>query len=283
MITAPHFSRVALQIIARAGLLPPAVWRRLPVETVFLVSLPDGNAFRYSALPNDATGRALWWRGLKSWQPETLRIFHQLSKKAQLVLDIGANTGVFTLLACAANPHLKVISFEPVPRIYNRLREHVRLNGYEGRCQVRNEAVSNRIGVTQFHVPFGDVPTSASLQPNGFRGVQGELIEVHVTTVDSVCATRERVDLVKIDVEGYEDKVLEGMRRTLATSKPTVIVECNPDGPYQAIEAILGSFGYRFFHLRKQGPEPCHKITPDESEQFRNFLCTAHDNWEILR
>lgn len=133
----------------------------------------------------------------------------------------------------------------------------------------------------QFHVPFCDLPTSASLHSQGFRGCKGALIDVLVTTIDTVCSEDERVDLVKIDVEGFEDKVLEGMQRVLTTSAPDIIVECNPDGPFQSVETILAKFGYHFFHIRREGPVAVDKIVPSETGCYRNFLCTVQDDLEF--
>lgn len=175
------------------------------------------------------------------------------------------------------NPKVRVIAFDPVPHIHRRLEEQIALNGLGDRCQARCEAVSNVLGSVRFHVPHGELPTSASLHAMGFRGVEGSLIDVPVTMIDEVCSDDDHVDLVKIDVEGFEDKVLEGMQRVLAESAPALIVECNPDGPYTAVEAILTRFGYRFFHIRDEGPVQVERIIPDGQERYRNFLCIARD------
>jgi len=263
-----NFTNLTLLALAKANFLPQWIWRRLPVEKTFLVLLPNRQSFRYSAIANDGIGRVLFWRGLNAWEPETISIFYNLAQRSNLVLDIGANTGIFTLLACAANNNAKVISFEPVPSIYERLVSHAKMNEWEDRCQVRNEAVSNIIGAAKFHVPFGDVPKSASLEPQGFRGNKGILIDVPVTTIDAIISENEQVDLIKIDVEGFEDKVLEGMQRVLANSAPNIIVECNPDGPFLAVETILTRFGYRFFHMCGEKLVAVDKIIPDEKEIY---------------
>jgi len=101
------------------------------------------------------------------------------------------------------------------------------------------------------------------------------VIEVETTTIDNAVGVDDRVDLVKIDVEGFEDKVLLGMNGVLRTSKPDLVIECNVDGPYKAVQAILASHSYLFYHLRKGGPEVVEKIRPDPREEDRNFLCTV--------
>jgi FkbM family methyltransferase len=259
---------------AKLNLLPQLIWKRLPVEKEFHVSLPDGKTFIYSSVANDAIGRALYWGGLQAFEPETTQIFYKLAQNSNLIIDVGANTGVFSLLACAANQNCCVVSFEPVPRIFDRLAHNIKLNGWENRCQVRSEAVSNITGCTKLHVPYGILPTSASLNIQGFRGLSGYLLDVPVVTLDKLCLENGKVDLVKIDVEGFEDKVLEGMQRILARFAPTIIIECHLDGPILAVESILKQVGYHLFHLCSKGPVAVKKITPDAKEKYRNYICT---------
>lgn len=262
--------RATLRRLSLAGRLPPMVWKRLPVEGIFPVLLPDGRSFLYSATANDGIARALFWRGLADWECETIPVFYKLARSAQVILDIGANTGFYTLLGCTANPDARVISIEPVPRVCEKLREHIRLNHFDNRCEVYQVAVSNFVGTTEMHIPFGDLPTSASLNPKGFRGFDGVLMEVPVTTVDAIVGERW-VDLAKIDVEGFEPQVLEGMQGVLQRSCPSLFIECLPDGPYKQVEEILKELGYHIYALSREGPVPVSQVSPRRM-YHENFL-----------
>lgn len=262
--------RTTLRRLSLAGYLPPWIWKRLPVEGLFPVILPDGRSFLYSATANDGIARALFWRGLADWESETIPVFYQLARSAQIILDIGANTGFYTLLGCTANPDARVISIEPVPRVCEKLLEHIHLNHFDDRCEVYPVAVSSFIGTAQMHIPYGDLPTSASLNPTGFRGFEGALVEVPVTTVDAIVGERS-VDLVKIDVEGFEPQVLEGMQGALRRSYPSLFIECLPDGPYRQVEEILGDFGYQIYALLREGPIRVERVIPRRMF-YENFL-----------
>lgn len=269
-----NFIRVPLRWASKRGLLPRMVWRRLPVIATFRVSVGSCKKFfKYSSSCGDAIGRALYWVGEGGREPESIDIFSRLAKRSKLFIDIGANTGHYSLYACAVNPEIQVIAFEPVPHIYNRFNVNIELNFWQNRCVGKNAAVSNYTGMTKFHVPYSSLPTSASLDLNGFHNNPGKIIEVPVVTIDSIVSEGKYPDLVKIDVEGFEDKVLEGMTNTLKLSQPCLIVECNPGGPYKLVEMILADFGYRFFCLHKNGLIPCKKILPDSNENARNWLC----------
>ena len=249
------------------------------MDTAFRVTLAGGAGFRYLASANDVIGRALYWRGLQTWEHETLPVFEALARRARGVLDVGANTGVYALLACAANPDARVLAFEPIPRVFARLVQNVDANHWSTRCECHPMAVSDHDGSTRFHQPSVEFPTSGSLDRDGFRGLEGELIDVEVRKLDSVCADDLPVDLVKIDVEGFEHKALGGMSRILAEYHPDLILECNPDGPVAAIESILQPLGYQFVHLDGGELAASDHIVPDASERARNFLCTARADW----
>lgn len=75
--------RTILRSISFAGLLPSWIWKRLPVEGIFSVILPDGRSILYSATPNDVIARALFWRDLSNGESETIPIFYSLAKSAK--------------------------------------------------------------------------------------------------------------------------------------------------------------------------------------------------------
>lgn len=274
--------REALRRGSKAGLVPGPIWKRLPVETDFEIRFPDDLRFRYLSTAYDGIGRQLFWKGERWWEYETTALFGRLARRAELTLDIGANTGFYTLLAAAANPAGRVIAFEPVPRLRERLYQNVALNGWDHRCQIRDEAVSAEPGATQLHVPDQEMPTSASLDPEGYRGLKGQLIDVAVTTMDLAVPEDQRVDLIKIDVEGFEHTVLAGGERVLGRDRPIIVLEVNPGGPAREIQALLEPHGYRFYHLLESGPTLVADIVPDERVHCRNFLCVPEERADWL-
>lgn len=273
-VTAIGPVRRGLRALAGRGRLPQAVYQRLPpgVET-FEVAFADGTGFVYEIDPQDPFVRQLFWRGVDTPEGASLVPFHDLARGAELVLDVGAHTGLYTLAALAADPAVEVVAFEPVPANAAALARNLERNKWTHRCEVRREAVTDHSGVITMHVPLGDHPMSASLETSGFRGQVGDLQEVPCIKVDDFLGGR-RPSLVKVDVEGFEHLVLEGMTETLDRWRPPIMVECNPDGPITEIERILGGRGYRFRHLRNDRPSTVRdRLEPDPTETYRNFLC----------
>ena len=274
-ITKVKSIRLPLRFLSRSGLLPYYIYSRLTYEGIFVVRLEDGKSFKYSTSKDDVIGRILYWRALKSWESETIPVFYSLAKKARLVIDIGANCGIYTLLACAANSESRIICFEPAPTTCSQLSKNIGINNWECRCDVRSEAVSDYDGYSKFHIPFSDTYTScSSLNPEGHRGIDGYLIEVPIIRIDSLDLGDQKVDLIKLDIENFEDKALKGMEMTLQRSCPDIIIECLYDGPYERVNNILAGLGYSFFHLVPTGPKQIDKIVTAKDDCCANYLCT---------
>lgn len=262
----------ALSMTTKTGLLPRAVWRRIPVERRFTVRVNETASFQYESIAGDGIGRRLFWKGLSAFEPETARLFIRLASKARSFIDVGANSGFYTLLACAASNKMLTASFEPLPLARERLQRNIALNEWNDRCSVYDCAVSNYSGSASFYVPNAQFPTSASLHTDGFKGYEGRVIECEAKRLDDLSFPFESIELAKIDVEGFEHHALEGMSARIGSDRPAMIIECLDDGPYQAIEQFMNGHDYCFYHITDKGPQPVGSIRPDSSERCKNFL-----------
>jgi FkbM family methyltransferase len=260
----------SLRPLARAGLLPYSIWMRLPVSETFEVSA-NGVSFRYASVPGDDLGRILYWKGSTAFEGETVAEFSRVAAAARVVIDVGACTGFYSLLALASNPECRVIAFEPVAANRKLVELNLAANEWQNRCSLRPECVSNACGRALFHVPYspeGVVVSSSSLNPNGFHGMHGELVETVCTTLDAAIPADTPVDLVKIDVEGFEGAVLEGMRRIVAEHSPAIILECSDET--EGATGVLQEFGYEIYHIAGTELVRVDELTPDDT--FRNYI-----------
>ena len=201
----------------------------------------------------DAYGWRLYKWGMA--YAEEYRTFCSLIGPGDTVLDVGANIGVFTLGAARrAGPTGRVIAFDPVPRNVRYLVANAALNGY---CNVHVEpiAVGGHDGELEMTV-LGTDSVSVSAAAQGPEGLANT--RVRCCRLDSYVRSRgiERVALVKIDVEGAEALVLEGMKDLLASrGRPAVLVEVHPDlletqglRPRHVLR-MLGDAGYRVYQF----------------------------------
>jgi FkbM family methyltransferase len=283
--------RGLLRNMSLRGVLPSAIWKRILVEAEFDVHLSPRQQFRYYCTYGDLIGQTLFWRGLwHSVEAQEIQVFLRLAREANFVVDVGANTGLYALVACAANSRSKVMAFEPAPVVQENLVRNVQINDWGSRIEIRTEAVANYEGVAQFHLERQEwgyqlpksyksstnmniIPTMSTLNPDGFRARWTDAIDVKVTTLDSGCAKWPRVDLVKIDVEGSEHLALEGGQGILKEFAPAILVEALHDGPLEAISDILSGHGYRYFDFGPNSLIPLRSIDADPSRHLRNVLC----------
>jgi FkbM family methyltransferase len=194
-------------------------------------------------------GRQLFFKGAFE-QTEIAFVRRLLAKFSELpvLFDVGANIGVHTLSWASSCRHL--FAFEPSPATRNILARNVASNRLADRVSVVPKAISNREGTATFHVCKDNA--LSSLKDTRRNGV-AETVSVEVTTLDTFAREQkiERVDFIKIDVEGFETEVLEGAKTILSTMKPDLFVEIyggtasNPD-PERTIRFVT-SLGYQAF------------------------------------
>jgi FkbM family methyltransferase len=143
-------------------------------------------------------------------------------KPGDTVVDVGANVGIFTVLAgYQVWEHGRVIAYEASPANIDVLRDNVSLNWLADRVEIVPRAAGAEAGTLPFLAPrrFGG---SGSLQPvehllvTDDRRDTVDRIDVQVEPLDTRLAALDRIDLIKIDVEGGEEQVFAGMERTLA-------------------------------------------------------------------
>ena len=230
-------------------------------------SLPNGRELVLWSRGDDWIANQVYWRGWAGYEPEMAPLWFQRAAHASVVLDVGAHVGFYTLLAGHANPKGKVFAFEPHPTVHGRLVRNVGLNGLDHvRCMLT--ACGASAGTQALYEVVGSgIPSGSTLEGrfmNPEWGVRCRSVPVLMLDAFVADAELQTVDLVKLDTEGTEPQVLEGMRDTLRRHHPTVFCEVLPGrGTEEALEAVFGTLGYRYFLLRSEGPELKDRIFGD--------------------
>jgi len=207
--------------------------------------------YKYLKLPFYADGdeqELLYHLYGSGWWHKEKGILEPYVKRGAVTLDVGANLGFITgLLSQMVGPSGHVHSFEPSPTTYKKLTALV--------------AKNNLANVATYNMGCSDEKTTLSLNltessGNSSMRVREELHgkvravqQVEVVVLDDYLGDKlQRLDLIKIDTEGFEDRVLAGARELLRRFKPTVYIELASefrDSSESAI-AILKNEGYKF-------------------------------------
>jgi FkbM family methyltransferase len=145
-------------------------------------------------------------------------------RREDLFVDVGANVGSYTILACSAVGS-RGYAFEPIPSTYRKLIENMRLNHLDTKVQCINKGVGGMPGYIAFTSESGPMNHALTYEEECFDTINVEVISLDMALGDDLPA------LLKIDVEGYETPVLEGAEKTLKNETlHSVIMELNGNG-----------------------------------------------------
>lgn len=173
-------------------------------------------------------------------------------------IDVGANYGYFTLLmAGLAGPEGRVVACEPIPFLASDyLPRNLALNGFEKTVEVCAKAISNVDDRTvEFALKPDDLASSSLVCRSGTG--PSEIIQVPTTTIDHICADWPRLDFVKIDAEGAEDLVWDGLQDTLRRFPQAIValelhLNCDPPQTLSLLHQIE-SAGYLLRYINYEG------------------------------
>jgi FkbM family methyltransferase len=197
-----------------------------PFTLLELVYRPTIDRGTYRLRMSRSPMSTMFYRSPRMYREDEAFLKHYL-KAGMVYVDVGANIGTTTL--CAADivgEHGTVLAFEPHPKTFNHLKENVELNpALAQRVSLHNIA----LGADEHMSYMSDMLAN----DENFIGSSG--VPVFMTTLDKALAKVLHIDLLKIDVEGYEKNVFLGATKTLSKSAAIYFENC---------EANFSRFGY---------------------------------------
>lgn len=225
----------------------------------------------------------LFWKGIhQGWEKISLGIWMKLAKRATVLFDIGANTGVYTLVARTINPSARVLAFEPVRTVFEKLRYNCVLNDFK--VDLFEMAVSNQNGSADIYVPTDEHVLSVTVNKNlndADRPVTRETIQI--VTLEKVIEDQglEKIDLMKIDVETHEVEVLEGLGPYLERFRPSMLIEVLNEEVAAGIEKQVSGLGYLYFNIDENGR--VRQVNNLSKSDYYNFLLCDRPTADYLQ
>lgn len=189
---------------------------------------------------------AMVQRAMSAYEPAKHALIRRHLRPGMTFIDVGANKGDFTLLAArSAGNSGTVISIEPAPENHSILQRSIELNDYTN-IRVLQVALSERDGTANLQI--GSTSGSHTLSPE-FNGLR--TVAVPTRTLDGVVAEQQlgSVDMIKIDVQGWELAVLRGAEQTLRANPGIILLLDLPkqSEKRRAIGEYLAPFGFTYF------------------------------------
>lgn len=234
------------------------VYKHLHFKQPFKVKIDENTSFKIhngTRIENE-----IFWEGLTGqWEKESMKLWIELSKKSKTTFDIGANNGIYALVAKTMNPKSHVSAFEPHPYFFTALEKNVTLNNFE--IDLHKKAVSDFDG---------------RLDIEDYTGETKE-INVESVTLDTFIKSNEieNLDLLKIDVETFEPQVMKGFLDSVKLHKPTLLIEILNDDVASSVNDMINDLGYLYFNIdERSGIRQTPKV---EKSDFYNYLICQED------
>lgn len=267
--------------------------KKIPFIRRLFPSMLVPNSERFIQLRNDLSDRTIWMylrkdsymerefltKGLYgSWEKESLKIWAELSKRSNYILDIGANTGVYSLIAKSQNSSANVYSIEPIDVNFNILTKNINKNAFD--IKAEKFALSSKEGNAKMFMLKDRLNYMTSINDNRYTK-HPEITKDHpVVEVDVPIKTYRylkdkynipKLELIKIDVEGHELEVLANMKEFIRKDKPTILVEVIGDQNAVELNSMFLDLGYRFISINEN----------DKSSVVDNLWDNDHHNFLI--
>lgn len=193
-----------------------------------------------------------------------LHALNQTLQPGSCFVDVGASLGYFSLFAASlVGPRGQVLAVEPEPSNIGWLQASVEASDFD-RIRVIQGAASDLEGQATLHL--GKKSGWHTLTAGQRNRDAGE-VEVETFTLDKLTRDLDRVDAIKIDVEGHEHRVLAGALETLQRHKPIILLDLHPqlDADLGELERLLAQAGYQWYAMDEPG-SPLDSLPDQPSE-----------------
>lgn len=178
----------------------------------------------------------------------------ELEKEDPLIVDLGSHIGMTVLYFKMLFPKSRVIAFEPVPYNFEILKKNVEENQLDN-VELVQAVIAPKSGILRIQEPIGEGAwrSGAGIIPKGWKGIQTNR-EIRVEAVGIQEILHEKIDIMKMDIEGMEYEVIRNMGPNIRNVK-NMLIEVHPrkDHRIEEIQKILTQNGFKL------------EIVPDES------------------
>jgi FkbM family methyltransferase len=220
------------------------------------------------------------------WERDITQAWLSVLKPGDTILDIGANFGYFSVLAAQQTQRdCNLVMFEANPELIPYIEKTVSVNSFDKCSHLVNAAVSDAKGKLILNV-LEDFIASSSVHDinelnqyghNANKLKVARSVEVPAVTVDDYCSENNvsTIDVIKMDIEGFEDRAYAGMRKTIKISpRATMFIEFTKDGykaPKKFYDQMLKDFGHVYL-ISSDG-----QITKQQDTSYEAVIDIAAD------
>lgn len=219
------FKREVFSLLKKGWIPSERIYRHLYFKGLIRININNEQSFKIMHYGHRIENE-IFWKGLYGWEKHSMKLWSALSKDAKVIFDIGANTGIYSLVAKTVNPNSEVHAFEPFESIYKKLAHNAAINNFKIHSNCK--AISNYTGDAVIYTEDPDFAYSVTVNQNLWV-MDKDPIKLSIKTITLKDYIEQNnithIDLMKIDVETHEPEVMEGFLKYLKLFRPVILIE----------------------------------------------------------
>lgn len=252
----------------------PPFYKLLPVKGVIDVEYAPSKCFKLHSDYHLFMENELFWLGFHGgWEKKSLELWIKLCENSTTIFDVGANSGIYSLISKSVNKNARVYAFEPIKENLKLLKANNAINHFD--IKINEVGVSNKNGEAKMYALPNTVNYMTSINLNRYGNKDVVETIIPIVTLASVIEQNkiEKVDLIKIDVEEHEFQVLEGLGPYIKTMMPAFLIEIIGNENGKKIKELFENLNYIYFLIDEiNAPRQVKSIV--DSEHHNYLICT---------
>ncbi len=274
-----HFVFKIVRAVFRPG---KNVYRHLHFKGIIRVPIDKTHEFKIYHYGYQIENEFFWAGYESAWEKVSLNYWKELCKISDVIVDVGANTGIYALIAKSMNAGADVYAFEPIDRNFEKLVYNCNLNEYKIHCE--KKALSDSDGSAVVYEELSnDIIYSVTVNKSLVE-ITGKVVKtpIEIVRLDHFIEQKkiQKIDLIKIDVETHEPEVLNGFGVYLQKFQPTMLIEILNDEVALKVEALLKDLPYLYFNIDEKSG--IRKVEHLSKSDYFNFLICKKETAEKL-
>jgi FkbM family methyltransferase len=259
--------------------LPHRIYQHMGFKGTFVFKI-EKNKLRFMNT-RDMISNDIFYSGIfGNYEGETLRLWYEISKEVNgLVLDIGAHSGIFSLVAASANKQSSIIAFEPHPNNFDLLCKNIQINGFSN-ITLENLALSNKTGKAVFYNDGDFAPLGLSLINHRYVDPESSTISCAAISFKEYLESNHKeqiLSLVKLDIERAELIVLRNGIERIQKDQTIIFCEILDKESIIKIHSLFNKIDYVFINVNDKKKRLIYSGTSTE-----DLPEDLGPNWVIL-
>ena len=252
--------------------IPPAkVYQHLHFNDTIRIDAGAGNSFQMVHYGHELENE-IFWKGLYGgWEKYSMSVWATLAVEAKVIFDIGANTGLYSLVAKSTNRNAAVHAFEPFGAICKKLAHNAAINRYNVVCNCL--AVSDYTGDGVIYTADENFAYSVTVNQNLWTSDKDAIkLDIKTTTLKDYIEEHgiTGIDLMKIDVETHEPEVMAGFSHFFNLYKPILLIEILNEEVAAALAPYFPAGDFDIYNIDELSG--IKKVASLSKSDYYNFL-----------